>query len=319
MNVGDRVRLLSGSEEGVVVKIGTKGIVEVEIDDGFVIPVMKNELVLVSGLESRYFGEKSLETDSVRNSEEDTEIIRPVVAHRGLFLAFVPINDQRIALKLINNTDFDCAFTFYEKEMDKHIPVRIETLSTKKNLLITEKRWINFDEWNELFFQFIFFNKSLNDMKAPLVTSYKPRAGHFRKKTSIPMIDEQGYFVRLDDEKYEIDSDKILESIEIISRKTDSPPKEAFVKSEIDIHAEELGINQMDSSEILKIQLDTFEKHFDKAVQYGNHDFTVIHGIGNGTLRHQVHKILSGHPHVAYFKDAHKDKFGYGATYIKIK
>jgi dsDNA-specific endonuclease/ATPase MutS2 len=44
-----------------------------------------------------------------------------------------------------------------------------------------------------------------------------------------------------------------------------------------------------------------------------------IHGVGNGTLRNELHKRLSGHKNVKYYEDAQKEKFGYGATKVKIK
>jgi dsDNA-specific endonuclease/ATPase MutS2 len=36
-------------------------------------------------------------------------------------------------------------------------------------------------------------------------------------------------------------------------------------------------------------------------------------------LREEIHRKLGRHKNVAYFKDAQKDKFGYGATLAKIK
>jgi dsDNA-specific endonuclease/ATPase MutS2 len=44
-----------------------------------------------------------------------------------------------------------------------------------------------------------------------------------------------------------------------------------------------------------------------------------IHGVGNGVLRTEIHKRLSKNKQVEYFKDAMKEKFGYGATLVKIK
>ncbi len=43
MRIGDKVRLLRGTEEGRIVKIKDNKIVEIEIEDGFIIPAMKNE------------------------------------------------------------------------------------------------------------------------------------------------------------------------------------------------------------------------------------------------------------------------------------
>jgi dsDNA-specific endonuclease/ATPase MutS2 len=36
-------------------------------------------------------------------------------------------------------------------------------------------------------------------------------------------------------------------------------------------------------------------------------------------MRMEIHKRLSKHPYVQFFKDAMKEKFGYGATLVKLK
>jgi dsDNA-specific endonuclease/ATPase MutS2 len=48
-------------------------------------------------------------------------------------------------------------------------------------------------------------------------------------------------------------------------------------------------------------------------------EITFIHGVGNGTLRHQIHKQLSQMAEQLTFKDAQKEKFGYGATKVVFK
>ncbi|HAZ25757.1 MAG TPA: DNA mismatch repair protein MutS, partial [Algoriphagus sp.] len=63
MNIGDRVRLLHGKEEGIIRKISSSGRIEVEIEDGFVIPAMKSEAVVISEVEKSYFGESKVQED----------------------------------------------------------------------------------------------------------------------------------------------------------------------------------------------------------------------------------------------------------------
>jgi hypothetical protein len=55
MNIGDRVRLVHGREEGIITKVLPNNIVEVEIEDGFRIPVKRNEAVVISELEQKVF------------------------------------------------------------------------------------------------------------------------------------------------------------------------------------------------------------------------------------------------------------------------
>jgi dsDNA-specific endonuclease/ATPase MutS2 len=48
-------------------------------------------------------------------------------------------------------------------------------------------------------------------------------------------------------------------------------------------------------------------------------EIVFIHGVGNGVLKQEIQKKLAGNKNVAWFQDAQKEKFGYGATRIKIK
>src|SRR5699024_10701270 len=90
--------------------------------------------------------------------------------------------------------------------------------------------------------------------------------------------------------------------------------------SVVDLHIEKL-VDKAESvakSEIITIQLQAFVKALDTAIAAGLSEITFIHGVGNGVLRDQLHKQLSKHPDVEYYKDAMKEKFGYGATVVKI-
>lgn len=103
--------------------------------------------------------------------------------------------------------------------------------------------------------------------------------------------------------------------------RNDTKPVSTPIENLLDLHIEELTDTpeNFEKGDILPFQLGVFESHLDKAISAGNDDLTVVHGVGNGTLKHNIQKKLSGHPHIAYFKDAQKEKFGYGAIYIKFK
>jgi dsDNA-specific endonuclease/ATPase MutS2 len=109
--------------------------------------------------------------------------------------------------------------------------------------------------------------------------------------------------------------------------------KESFYKSaeekiavtkparEIDLHIEKLRDDHefLNSAEMLKIQLEYFNKALDSAIVHQLPDIVFIHGAGNGTLRHEIQKVLSKHNKVQTFMDANKEKFGYGATRVMLK
>ena len=55
MNVGDRVRLLTGTEEGIVTRLLDSELVEVAIDNDFTIPVLRRDVVVVAQEEGKNF------------------------------------------------------------------------------------------------------------------------------------------------------------------------------------------------------------------------------------------------------------------------
>lgn len=92
-------------------------------------------------------------------------------------------------------------------------------------------------------------------------------------------------------------------------------------RSVVDLHIEKLIDNWQGKSnfEILTIQLNEFEKWYDAAVANNFTTFTVIHGIGTGKLKEEIHNLLKAKPEVNYFINQYDPRFGYGATEIFFK
>tara|TARA_B110000305_G_scaffold186973_1_gene208276 strand:+ start:456 stop:1034 length:579 start_codon:yes stop_codon:yes gene_type:complete len=88
----------------------------------------------------------------------------------------------------------------------------------------------------------------------------------------------------------------------------------------IDLHIENLidTHNGMSNSEILKIQMTHFKLFLNKSIDKKQRKIVVIHGVGEGVLRHEIRKELDiYHPYFEYY-DASYDEFGYGATEIRL-
>lgn len=98
MKIGDKVRLLRGTEEGRIVAIKGDKIIEVEIEDGFVIPALKNEVVLIH----------KQEADNFKIEDEDAEIEKPnqrsELISEGLYLVFSEKEHHIFETFLFNQT-----------------------------------------------------------------------------------------------------------------------------------------------------------------------------------------------------------------------
>ena len=89
----------------------------------------------------------------------------------------------------------------------------------------------------------------------------------------------------------------------------------------IDLHIENIidTHNGMSNSEILKIQMTHFKLFLNKSIDKKQRKIVVIHGVGEGVLRHEIRKELDiYHPYFEYY-DASYDEFGYGATEIRLE
>jgi hypothetical protein len=86
----------------------------------------------------------------------------------------------------------------------------------------------------------------------------------------------------------------------------------------VDLHIEKLSNNweHLGNMEILGIQLGEFEKMLDLAIAHRQPSLIVIHGVGEGKLRDEIHDVLKTKREVKNFINQYDPRFGYGATEI---
>ena len=92
-------------------------------------------------------------------------------------------------------------------------------------------------------------------------------------------------------------------------------------RSVIDLHIEKLTEDwkHLGNYEIVSLQLKTFEKYYHLAIAHHQHSLIVIHGVGEGVLRDEIHSILQLKTEVKSFVNQYHPNFGYGATEIFFK
>jgi Smr domain len=89
-------------------------------------------------------------------------------------------------------------------------------------------------------------------------------------------------------------------------------------RSVVDLHIEKLTDDwkRLSNYEILSLQLKAFEKYYHLSVAHHQHSLTVIHGVGEGVLRDEIHDMLRLKKEVKSFVNQYHPNFGYGATEI---
>jgi hypothetical protein len=316
MNIGDKVRLLHGNEEGTIVKISSSGRVEIEIEEGFRIPVLKNEIVVISATETSYFGSNSTDNNPSILFPERNEKSK----EEGVILAYISLNDKDLALYLVNNSSQNYLVMVSEHYGENSISLIHGELPGRSSKKIGEKSVSNFEEWPSLKCLLIPTNTKIEKTKAPVERIFKYKATAFFKSKGIaPIINKNGYLFSITDTAKELDIKKLNAELNEANSHKNVDIKFEKPASEIDLHIEMLvsDPSKMSNSEMIRIQLEIFEKNLNLAIASGMDEISFIHGIGNGVLKTEIHKRLSQLKNIKYFQDTKKSQFGYGATLVR--
>ncbi len=89
-------------------------------------------------------------------------------------------------------------------------------------------------------------------------------------------------------------------------------------KYELDLHIEALVDNKkgLTNADIVTIQLDTLRHYLQLSIVHRQERMIVIHGLGKGRLKEEVHLILKQTPEVSRFKNEWSARYGFGATEV---
>jgi dsDNA-specific endonuclease/ATPase MutS2 len=311
MKVGDKVRLLRGTEEGRIINIKNDKIVEVEIEDGFVIPALKNEVVVVDRSEAENFKIED-------NSPDDTVKENSTKIPEGLYLGFKEMDQGNFEGYFLNQTTHSVLYTI--SQSDKKI-------YRGKSFGICDKYEANqigiftssiFNDSKRIHIQILIHEVESRLKKSPLNMAVNITKDQLSKKEFLNSISEEVALIRLDENKpVTIDPDalrtRMMSGTKLASNQ--NKPQQLSGESTIDLHLD-LRADTINPDEVLDHQLNEFEKAYDNALVMNLGKLKVIHGIGAGILRNEIHKRLSKKPEVKYFEDADKERFGFGSTII---
>jgi hypothetical protein len=89
-------------------------------------------------------------------------------------------------------------------------------------------------------------------------------------------------------------------------------------RSVVDLHIEKLmdRHSHLTNAEIIQFQLEAFEKWFELAQLNHLPSMIIIHGVGSGKLKNEVHDLLKVKKGVKSFINQYSDFYGYGATEV---
>ena len=328
--LGDTVLILHSNEEGEVVDIISDKMVLVDVE-GVRFPVYTDQIDFPY---FKRFTEKKIvfpkkEKVYVDNLKKE-EVTKKYKVSTGVWLSFLPVFDkdvfdddvvEKFKIYLINQTEG--AYNFIYQIKFKGSP----DFNLSNNVLSFTEFYLHdipFEEMNDSpKFEFD-FSLSIPDKKKAdhFEASFKIKAKQlFQKIEEMKLKNEPTFsfvlFEKFPDKMEEIIPDYNGKHGQLynISRTREKlePPR-----SVVDLHIEKLTDDWrgLSNFEILTIQLNYFEKYYNLAVVHRQPNLIVIHGVGTGKLRDEIHEILKTKKEVRTFANQYHQNFGFGATEI---
>lgn len=310
--LGDFVRFVDEKREGYVTRVIDGVTLGVTDTDGFEIPVAISNLTHVHG-----HGSKAI----AQGDDQKPVIVDESFRDTGVFLAVV--EDAKASavahFTLINNTSYQLLLSLETDKKGLYKGEFAGTVQAKTSSQLYSANLGDLEVWPEFIFQILYFTTANIKPKDPINLTKKFKAKDFSgAKKQVPEINKYAWLIQLDEPVKLIDAQKLKESF---FNQPSNKPVVAKPQSEIDLHIEKIRDDHqfLGQSEIIDIQLAYFQQLLDAAIVHQMPSIVFIHGVGNGTLRHHIHKIISKHPQVRTFMDARKEKFGFGATEVVFK
>jgi hypothetical protein len=310
--LGEFVRFVEERREGYITRIINDTTIAVTDEDGFEIPVLASQVTRVHG--KTYEQNSEMTTSESKGSDTKFESC-------GIFLALA--DDKRIKsvihFHLINLSSYQLLFTLNTEKQHKFKGEFAGIVQPVSSVQIYSASLNELDLWPVFHFQILRYNSGNETPQKPILISEKFKAKDFSgSKKQVSQISQEAWLIQLDPPPPIIDPQKLKESFYKNTPDTIDIPSPG---KEIDLHIEKLREDYqfLNSAEILQIQLSHFRKNLDAAVIHKLPSIIFIHGLGNGTLRNEIHKLISRDPRVKTFMDAYKEKFGYGATEVLLK
>lgn len=351
MKIGDKVRFLSEVGGGIVRGFQGKDIALVEGEDGFEIPMLIKECVVIQTDDYNIPLKSAPKPNTPEFSdEEDEEDDKPITYRapeiRGndilnVYLAFVPQDIKSISSTgfdtyLVNDSNYFIDYLYMSAEGKSWTLKSRGTVkpNMKQHIEEFDKKDLNGMEC--LAVQVIAYKDDRTFLLKPAISTelridtvkfYKLHTfaenDFFNEPALIYDIvrdDEEAkqVYVNPDDIKNAIltkDSDVPMK----VLRKEDRKIKNGIV--EIDLHIDALldDTTGMGNAEMLNYQLDVFRKTLEEYKKNTGQKIVFIHGKGDGVLRKAILDELKRKYRSYQSQDASFREYGYGATMVTIK
>jgi hypothetical protein len=345
---GDKVRFLNDVGGGLVTRVEGK-IVYVEDEIGFEVPMPANEIVVIErGEAATQPSSSSKEGQPVEQQsspQEDPEMEEDDVAETDerhddsnprFYLAFLDgghqADKQMVDFHLVNDSNFYCLYLIVEMGEDglarELYNGRIQP-NTKESLdqLDASKLDVSWHVQVVLYRKdkpFALFDPVNEVMKIKAHKFFKDHAFKnndffYERAVLLPVIKNE-----LERQMENLTKQETRKVLREKGELTSSTPKTTKKSNpdiiEVDLHIHELldDTRGLSNADMLKLQTDRFKEVMEENQKKKGQKIVFIHGLGNGTLKHEVRRLLNTRYKAHNFQDASFREYGYGATMVII-
>ena len=355
--IGDRVKFMNESGGGVVSELVSPTMVKVETEDGFEIPYMTRDLILIMAETpaEKMFIEDSIkdipvvepkeeaEPEAVENANISSLIIYPQDRKAddfSIYLAFAPQHQGMLItgeldIYLVNFSSHKVLFSVSLKGQQAFHQVASGSAPEYSRYFLETISREQLDSWLNANVQMIFIKEQSKKLLAPVSTDIRLRGNRFYKESAYVdslFFSQKAFLHRLVEikniplmgELIEVEGKEDEQITEIVSApvlQNDEILKHKTKEGEavVDMHIWELvsDHSSMSNSEMLNLQIAYFERCLESAITHKYHKVVFIHGVGSGTLKKDVYEILDQYEGL-YYRAASMADYGVGATQVEI-
>lgn len=353
MKIGDKVRFLSEVGGGIVRGFQSKDVALVEGEDGFEIPMLVKECVVVQTDDYNIplKSQKKPETSQTASESEEEDVADKPITYRSpevrgndvlnVYLAYVPQDVKMLSTTLfdaylVNDSNYFVDYLYLSAEGKSWTLRSRGTVKPNMKLHLEEFGKSDLNDMEHVCVQlmpykddrtFLLKNAVSTELRIDAVKFYKLHTFEPNDFFPEPALI---YTIVHDDEvpkQVYASADEIKEAL---LRKNDIPDKVKRAQQhkqiknnivEVDLHIDALldDTTGMSNAEMLHYQLDVFRNTLEEYKKNTGQKIVFIHGKGDGVLRRALLEELKRKYRTYSSQDASFREYGYGATMVTIK
>lgn len=350
MKIGDKVRFLNSVGGGIVRSFRGKDQVLVEDEDGFEIPALIRECVVV--------GEDPMQVRSAnrpkapvpaeppaprREEPEEVKIEETPEGERlNVFVAFLPVDPKAFQQTgyeayFVNDSNYYLAVNYMSRTNNSWTSRYNGLVEPNTKIFMEEFAKADLNDLERVCVQFIAFKKGKPyalknavsvELRLDTVKFYKTHCfmenDYFEEDALLcPIVRND-----LPERELLVSATDLQEAMQQKAREDRHVPQSIVKKKrnddtvlEVDLHIHELldNINGLSNSDMLNYQLDKFREVLAQYASKKGQKIVFIHGKGNGVLRKAIEKELNTRYKQYYYQDASFREYGFGATMVTIR